>query len=113
MHFVDAAAWPLLHLNLQNCSIFTVVRKVKNQYARVVRAPQCTNLVMLPRTLQLLVGPFGILQELLCSYSHLRGRLVHSHFSKAPFLSALLRSKDASVTWLGLNSFTVQTFHLL
>jgi hypothetical protein len=40
-----------LHRNLQNCSIFKVVRKVKNQCARVVRAPQCTNLVVLSRTL--------------------------------------------------------------
>jgi hypothetical protein len=71
VHFVNAAAWSLLHLNLQNRSIFKVVRKVKNQYARAVRAPQCTNLVVLPRTLLPLVGPFGILQVLLYSYSHL------------------------------------------
>jgi hypothetical protein len=46
---------------LRNRNIFKVVREVKNQYARIVRAPQCTHLVVLLRTLQPLVGPFGIL----------------------------------------------------
>jgi hypothetical protein len=113
MHFVDVAAWPLLHLNLQNRSIFKVVRKVKNQYARAVRAPQCTRLMVVLRTLQPLVGPFGILQILLRSYSHLQGRLVRGHFNKAPFRCCMPRSNDTSVTWLGLNSFIVQTFHSL
>jgi hypothetical protein len=60
MQLVDVAAWPLLHLNLQNCSIFKVVRKVKNQYARAISASQCMNLVVLPKTLLLLVGPLRI-----------------------------------------------------
>jgi hypothetical protein len=89
VHFLDVAAWPLLHLNLQNLSIFKVVQKVKNRYARAVRAPQCTNLVVLPRTLLPLVGPFRNLQVLLRSYSHLRGRFVHGHFSKAPIILVL------------------------
>ena len=38
-------------------------------YARPVRAPQCMHLVVLLKTLQGLVGPFGILQVLLRSYS--------------------------------------------
>jgi hypothetical protein len=113
LHFVDDAAWPLLHLSLQNRSILKVVRKVKNQYARAVKALQCTNLVVLPRTLQPLLGPFGILQLLLRSYSHRWGRQVDDHFNKAPFLNAMPRNNDTSVTWLGLNSFTVQTFHSL
>jgi hypothetical protein len=58
-------------------------------------------------------GPFGILQVLLYRYSHLRGRLVYGHFNKAPFRCCMPRSNDASVTWLGLNSFIIQTFHLL
>jgi hypothetical protein len=99
--------------NLRNRNIFKVVRKVKNQYARAVRALQCTHLVVLLRTLQPLVGPFGILQVLLRSYSPLQGRLVHGHFNKAPFRCCMPRSNDASVTWLGLNSFIVQTFHSL
>jgi hypothetical protein len=111
--FRGCGGMALLHLNLQNRSIFKVVRKIKNQYARAIRAPQCTNLVVLPKTLQLLVGPFGILHVLLCSYSYLLGCLVHGHFSKAPFRSCMLRSNDASVTWLGLNSFIVQTVHSL
>jgi hypothetical protein len=87
--------------------------KVKNQYARAVRAPQCMHLVVLLKTLQRLVGPFGILQVLLRRYSRLQGCLVHGHFNKAPFRYCMPRTNDASVTWLGLNSFIVQTFHLL
>jgi hypothetical protein len=90
-----------------------VVRKVKNQYARAVRAPQCTHLVVLLRTLQRLVGPFGILQVLLRSYSPLQGCLVYGFFNKAPFRYCMPRTNDTSVTWLGLNSFIVQTFHSL
>jgi hypothetical protein len=71
------------------------------------------HLVVLLRTLQRLVGPFGILQVLLCSYSPLQGRLVHGHFNKAPFQYCMPRTNNASVTWLGLNSFIVQTFHSL
>jgi hypothetical protein len=100
-----------LHRNLRNRNIFKVVRKVKNRYARAVRAPQCTHLVVLLKTLQRLVGPFGTLQVLLCSYSLLQGRLVHGYFNKAPFRCCMPRTNDASVTWLGLNSFIVQTFH--
>jgi hypothetical protein len=98
---------------LRNCNIFKVVRKVKNQYARAVRDPQCTHLVVFLRTLQGLVGPFGILQVLLRSYSPLQGYLAHGHFNKAPFRYCMPRTNDASVTWLGLNSFIVQIFHLL
>jgi hypothetical protein len=58
-------------------------------------------------------GPFGFLQVLLRSYSPLQGCLVHGHFNKAPFRYCMPRTNDASVTWLGLNSFIVQTFHLL
>jgi hypothetical protein len=71
------------------------------------------DLVVLLRTLQQLVGPFGILQVLLHSYSPLQGCLVHDHFNKAPFWYCMPRTNDASMTWLGLNSFIVQTFHLL
>jgi hypothetical protein len=103
----------LLCRNLRNRNIFKVVQKVKNQYARAVRAPQCMHLVVLLRTLQRLVGPFGILQVLLHSYSPLQGCLVHGHFNKAPFRYCMPRTNYASVTWLGLNSFIVQTFHSL
>jgi hypothetical protein len=99
--------------NLRNRNIFKVVRKVKNQYARAVRAPQCTHLVVLLRTSQRLVRPFGILQVLLRRYSPLQGCLVHGHFNKAPFRYCMPRTNDASVTWLGLNSFIVQIFHSL
>jgi hypothetical protein len=71
------------------------------------------HLVVLLRTLQRLVGPFGILQVLLRSYSPLQGCLVHDHFNKAPFQYCMPRTNDASVTWLGLNSFIVQTFYSL
>jgi hypothetical protein len=100
-------------LNLQNRSIFKVVWKVKNQYARAVKAPQCTHLVVLLTTLQPLVGLFRILQVLLSSYSHPRDRFVYGHFNKAPLRCCMPRSNDASITWLGLNSFIVQTFHSL
>jgi hypothetical protein len=72
-----------------------------------------THLVVLLRTLQRLVGPFGILQVLLRSYNPPQGCLVHGHFNKAPFRYCMPRTNDASVTWLGLNSFIVQTFHSL
>jgi hypothetical protein len=65
------------------------------------------------RTLQRLVGPFGILHVLLRRYSPLQGCLVHGHFNKAPFRYCMLRTNDVSVTWLGLNSFIMQTFHSL
>jgi hypothetical protein len=113
VHFVNVAVLPLLHRNLRNRNIFKVVRKVKNQYARAVRALQCTHLVVLLKTLQRLVGPFGILQVLLRSYSPLQGYLVHGHFIKALFRYCMPRTNDASVTWLGLNSFIVQIFHSL
>jgi hypothetical protein len=111
--FRECGGVALFHRNLRNCNIFKVVRKVKNQYAKAVRAPQCTHLVGLLRTSQRLVGPFGILQVLLCRYSTLQGCLVHGHFNKAPFQHCMPRTNDASVTWLGLNSFIVQTFHSL
>ena len=41
----------LVYRNLQNCNIFKIVWKVKNQYAKVVRALQCTHLVVLLKTL--------------------------------------------------------------
>jgi hypothetical protein len=59
------------------------------------------NLVVLPKILQLLLGPFGILQLLLHSYSHQWSHPVDGHFSKAPFLSAMPRNNDVRVTWLG------------
>jgi hypothetical protein len=65
------------------------------------------------KNLTVVVGPFGILQVLLHSYIHLRGHLMHGHFSKALFRSCMPRSNIASVTWLGLNFFIVQTFHSL
>jgi hypothetical protein len=48
-----------------------------------------------------------------CNYRCQQGHLVHSHANKVLFLSAMPKINDASVTWRGLNSFTMQTFHLL
>jgi hypothetical protein len=62
---------------------------------------------------QNLAAACGILQVLLRSYSPLQGCLVHGHFNKAPFWYCMPRTNDTSMTWLGLNSFIVQTFHSL
>ena len=108
-HFVDVALWPLLQSSLQNRSIYKVLRKVRNQYAKVFQALQCTNSTKLCRTSKLLLGPFGTFQLLLRNYRHWWGHLVHCHTSKAPFMSATPKTNDASLTWPRLNSFTVQT----
>jgi hypothetical protein len=60
-----------------------------------------------------LLGPFGILQLLLCSYWHRWGRLVHAHTNKAPFPNAAPKTNNVNVTWYRLNFFIVQIFHLL
>jgi hypothetical protein len=104
--------WPLFYLSLLNRSTFRVVHKVRNPYAKALQARQCKNLAELHKTFLPLLGPFGPLQLLLHNYRHQRGLLGHGHASKAPFLSATQRSTDVSVTWLRLNSFTMQTFHL-
>jgi hypothetical protein len=53
------------------------------------------------RTLQPLVGPFGILQVLLRSYSHLRGRLVHGSLQQStiPVLHAEEQRCKCDMAW--------------
>jgi hypothetical protein len=60
---------------------------------------------------QNLATTFGAIWNSSTAGSQLSALTMHGYASKAPFISAMPRTNNSSVTWRGLNFFTVQTFH--